>query len=160
MSDMPDDEVAETVGWLADYFRWRLRFADFDWYITARLRGVLIGNVGVLRRVVSVGEANVPVAIVGGVLTAPNYRNRGLAVALLTHADDVILREARAKHALLMCGDALLTMYGRHGWRRLDEAMWFDQPEGRRRATGNVMVKCLGDTSWPPGEIDLLGLPA
>jgi GNAT superfamily N-acetyltransferase len=123
-------------------------------------RRELVGNVGVLRRVVTAGDRDLVIAMVGGVFTDRAYRGRGIAACLLAHADELIRTEGGLSHALLMCGDHLVSMYGRHGCEVVAGPTRFEQPDGPREATSRIMVKRHGDAPWPSGPIDLRGLPA
>src|SRR5919201_374114 len=120
----------------------------------------LVSHVGVLQRTVRVGGQPLHVAGVYSVMTRPCDRGRGYAGAALERAEAFMHQELpRAEHGLLMCIDERLPFYRRLGWRRVADRVVFDQPAGRHVSEINTMTLPLRGRDWPPGEVDLCGLP-
>jgi len=136
-----------------------LVWADSDWNVLLYLEGVLISNVEILERDVLIGRESIRIGGIGGVATHPDYRRRGFASRLMNHARDFMRDELKLPYALLVCGDERLSLYTSLGWQLVTESMYFDQPGGRHKFAGNVMVIELANDPWPPGAIDLCGLP-
>lgn len=103
-------------------------YAPHDVHHLARTEGSVVGHVGWARRVITVGDAEVTVAGVGGVLVAPHERGRGLAQTLMATAaaERWVDREGRVAEA----------------------------PPG---APLMVLPLRADDETWPAGDVDLHG---
>src|SRR5262245_3310022 len=122
--------------------------------------GRLVSHVGVLERTIRVGGQPRHVGGVYSVMTRPTDRGRGHASAALERAAAFMRDELpRAGHGLLLCIDERLRFYRRLGWERVPDPVVFDQPLGRHVNDINTMVLPLRGRDWPPGEVDLCGLP-
>lgn len=120
----------------------------------------LVTHVGVLERGILVGGRPHHVGGICGVMTRPADRGKGYASAALGRAADFMRDELpRAEHGLLVCIDERLPFYGRLGWQRIDAPVSFEQPGGSRVNEINTMVLPLHGRPWPPGAVDLRGLP-
>jgi len=156
---MPKRSREELVSWLADSFQWEERYADFEWHLEALSRRKRLAHVGLVRRTIRVGDRDVDTALVGGVLTEPSWRHRGLATVLMGSADSFVTQTLGLRYGLLLCSEALVPLYERLGWALLRSPVRYHQPDGPRRRSGPTMVICYGDAPWPTGPVDLRGLP-
>lgn len=122
--------------------------------------GEVIAHVGVVDRVITVGEHKLRVAGVQNVFVLPEFRRRGLTTALMEAA----MREAAARGfdlGLLFCVPEIERVYSRSGWLKLDP-----RPVVRIDETGNevelpaknlAMFYPLRQPSFPQGRVHLGG---
>jgi GNAT superfamily N-acetyltransferase len=115
--------------------------------------------VGILRRTISVAGLPMKIGGVTFVVTEPEYRSRGFASHLTGHAVGFLRDRLNLSFGLLTCKPRLGSFYTRLGWQVVEGPTFFDQPAGRRGCGGLTMMIECGKETWPPGEIDLLGLP-
>jgi GNAT superfamily N-acetyltransferase len=119
----------------------------------------LIGCLGILRRTVAVGERDIRVGGIAGVITHSEWRRRGVTSALLKEAVGFIGHHLGCEFGLLLCRKEIVSVYAQGGWRRVDGPTRFSQPSGKQTYPGATMIyQCTG-RPWPPGPIDLCGLP-
>jgi GNAT superfamily N-acetyltransferase len=134
---------------------WRAK----DWHLFAEIDGRPVSHVGLLAHEVEVNGLPVAVAGVGGVLTAPEHRNQGLAQRLLREVAPLMTRTLGAEFGLLFCFPRLVPFYERLGWTRLEPPVLIEQPGGEVAAPLESMALRLGSRDWPPGAVRLGGLP-
>jgi len=124
-------------------------------------RGSLVAHVAVVDRAVNVGRelSKVRVAGVQSFCVSQDYRGAGLSERIILMA--MIEAEKRGFDAgLLFCIDALETVYGRMGWRRIDSDVYMlDEREAKVPIPSKsiTMFYPLGKSEFPPGDIDLAG---
>ncbi len=150
------DEWFDTE-WPDTPYEWSLP----EWYAMATRDNELLGRLGIAERRVQAAESTVHVGGVGGVITAKRWRRRGVATALLRAAADHIRRKIRAELGMLLCRENLIPVYRSAGWHVVSGRVEFEQP-GRSAPTvypGVAMVLPCQASNWPPGRVDLLGLP-
>ncbi|WP_345144338.1 GNAT family N-acetyltransferase [Dactylosporangium darangshiense] len=155
----PGPEFAPDRSWPASWARKQARIwlADAD--------GTPLAHLGIERRLAGTESGEVLIAGVGDVAVAPSHHGTGLGAELM-RALDAHLRGGpfAADFGFLQCREAVAGFYARTGWtavanptrhlavsdaRTVREGHWptFVRP-GRRPLT-----------DWPPGLIDLRGLP-
>lgn len=133
---------------------------ETPWRVLVWQNGHLVSHVGIMERTILVAGAPVHVAGIRSVMTRPALRGKGYASMGMTRAAQYIADEMpRAEHGLLLCLDIRVPLYERLGWLIVREPTYYDQPEGRTRGPVNTMVRPFRGRPWPPGEIDLQGLP-
>jgi GNAT superfamily N-acetyltransferase len=164
LETMSEDEVAEMMA-----LRGRVEFGvpnyawtpwgQKKWHVHVRVDGVLVSHVGILEREVGVGDRAVRVGGLYTVMTAPEWRGRGLATEALGAAVEFIRSEIRAEFGLLLCPDRMLRYYGGLGWRRVEEEVVFEQPGGKTVSALNAMYLPLSGAEWPGGTLDFRGPP-
>jgi predicted N-acetyltransferase YhbS len=100
-----------------------------------------------------------PVAGLGGLVVTHDARGRGIARELAPHLLE-LASELPAERAMLFCVARLMPFYTEFDFRRIAEPVSVDQPGGRITMPLEAMWKPLRDgVAWPPGELELSGLP-
>ncbi|WP_407547905.1 GNAT family N-acetyltransferase [Streptomyces sp. Pv4-95] len=123
------------------------------------LGGRLVAHAGLRILPVSIGGVGTEVVGVGGVAVAPDVRGRGLARQVITAALDHA-RTLGPRHGLLFCRNALVPLYGRLGWRALEQEVRVEQTQGPVLMPLRTMVTALHDgANWPTGAVRLHSLP-
>ena len=130
-----------------------------EWRVLAWVNGELASHVGISRRIIMVDGREMEVGAVGGVWTAPEFREQGLARAAMKRATEFLCNEIRVQAGLLLCREHVASFYEHVGWQRVQAHLLFDQPQGKTEWHLPVMVWLCRLESWPVGTIDLRGLP-
>jgi GNAT superfamily N-acetyltransferase len=134
-------------------------YAEPQWYVLGFLDAELVSRVAVLARTITVAGAPLPIGGISFIVTEPAYRGRGFAGRLTREAVAFVRDELACDFALLTCKPRLEGLYAGLGWRSVPGPTLFEQPTGRRACGGLTMIIECGARAWPPGEIDLQGLP-
>ncbi|WP_224763650.1 GNAT family N-acetyltransferase [Salinibacterium sp. ZJ70] len=136
-------------------------YAPHDVHVIARRGDATVGHVGWARREIGVGERDVVIAGVGGVLVAGHARGRGLGEQLMSAAVASMRDAGGIQFGYLGCRDAVLPFYQSCGWTRVAAVERSLDREGRPStdpAGQPLLVFPLGPSSeWPEGAIDLRG---
>jgi GNAT superfamily N-acetyltransferase len=156
--ELSRDERQALAGGEADPFglgSMQLVARDKDWHLFAEIDGRPVAHVGLLAHQVLAGDLPVAVAGVGGVLTAPDFRNQGLARRLLREASPLMTRTLGAEFGFLFCFPRLVPFYERLGWRQLEPPVLIEQPGGGEVEASpfGAMTLRLGARDWPPGAV-------
>ena len=132
-----------------------------NWSALIKADQRVVAHVGIMYRVIQIGDLRVPVGGIAGVMTLPGWRQRGYARAALAKATAFVGTQLWAPFAVVICPTDDTGFYEHIGWRVAEEAIWSDQPYGRLKLEGEVVVfvPCQGDADWPSGPIDLCGAP-
>ncbi len=130
-----------------------------DYYVVTEVRDELIGRLGIFDREVEVANTRIRVGGIGGVITKPDWRLRGIASDLLTHAAEFMRDEMGVEFAMLLCRREVAPVYAKFGWTRVDGPTVFMQPSGLATYPRDTMVLRFTERPWPPGAIDMRGLP-
>jgi aminoglycoside 2'-N-acetyltransferase I len=139
-------------------------YAPGELHALARRDGRLVGHAASARRVVAVGDREVLVAGIGGVLTAPEARGTGVGRAALRALQEAGRGRAPAEFGLLGCREEVVGFYESCGFRRTDQLVRDLSPADAMtvvESRGPTLV-CAGTrpvSEWPAGTIDLRGLP-
>lgn len=155
----PERKIALDRMFQREFGRHTLIYALPGWHAMGMLDGNLVGRVGILERTISVGQELLRVGGICGVVTAPGYRDRGIASALLGESVAFVKNSLRLPFALLTCRSKLEVFYERSGWKTVKGPTVFAQPDGVRPCKGLTMVLECGPRLWPEGPIDMRGLP-
>ena len=134
-------------------------FSDFDhWFVVVEDNEV-IAVTGLLIRQILVGGKLIAVAGIGGVATDARHRSHRHASRLV----DAAVRfagELDLPFVLLQCVSNLVPFYTDRGWQEVPESLLCRQSDGQTYSSSELpMVISLGSTTWPPGLIDMNGLP-
>ena len=95
----------------------------------------------------------------GGLFVTRSVRGGGLLWRL---ADPLlaIAAEMGPDRAMLFCKADLVPVYRRLGFAEIDSSVWADQAEGRVEVPMRAMWRALREGAvWPPGRVDVRGLP-
>ncbi|HEY7066920.1 MAG TPA: GNAT family N-acetyltransferase [Chloroflexota bacterium] len=159
--DIPPEEE-DYFGWGTDLFgvaSYRLQWATPQWRFLVRLLDKPIVHVAVLRRIVTVGGQSEPVGGITRLITIPQQRNRGFATFTLYHAVHFVAEDLGLAFAMGFASDRMVPFYRQRGWHELDARIVIDQPDGKRLSPVAALVLPCGIEQWPPGEVDICGLP-
>lgn len=143
-----DDAIGKQYEW-----------ADNDWNLLLRREREIVSHVGVVERTVSVEGQLIKVGGIGAVATAPPWQRRGLAQQLLDQTASFLRDQLGASFGLLICGEHRRPYYARLGWQVVAGPLLIDQPKGKCVMPAIIMVLPCREMLWPPGTIDLCGLP-
>lgn len=130
-----------------------------EWRVLVWVNGELASHVGISRRIITVDGQGMEIGAVGGVWTAPEFREQGLARAAMNTATEFLCNKVRVQAGLLLCREHVASFYENVGWQRVRALLLFDQPQGKTVWHLPVMVWLCQIDSWPPGTIDLHGFP-
>jgi aminoglycoside 2'-N-acetyltransferase I len=156
------------VEYLKDWGPWVPKrgygYAPLELHALVYDRGRLVGHAGSARRFIQVGPAEVLVAGIGGVVTAPDARGRGVGRAMVSALREASRTLAKAEFGLLGCREEVIGFYENCGLVRVHNTVRDLSP--RDAAT---VVESRGPTlihsgirpaeEWPTGTVDLRGLP-
>jgi hypothetical protein len=115
-------------------------------------------RLGIFNRIVEVAGARIRVGGIGGVITKPEWRVRGVARNLLTRAAGFMHDEPGVEFAMLLCRREVAPVYAKLGWIHVDGPTVFIQPSGMAPYPRDTMVLRFTERQWPLGTIDMRGL--
>jgi aminoglycoside 2'-N-acetyltransferase I len=146
--------------WFSEEFgRVRWQWAEPDYYGIMRVEKQLAGRLAVFDRQVSAGGVIVKVGGIGGVATKPQFRHRAVASTLLSRAAEFMKNKLDAEFGFLLCRPEVSPVYAKTRWNRVEGPTTFSQPGGSETYPYYTMILPLAGKDWPPGPIDMLGLP-
>lgn len=137
----------------------RLAWSKADWRVLLRRGDEIVSGLMMVEREIRAGERRLRVAGVGDVATLPQWRRRGYAGLVLERAAAFMRDELDAEFGHLFCAPSLVAYYSRFGWVRVEGPAHIEAPWGPEVFPEETMVLPLRGTDWPPGEMDLEGLP-
>ncbi len=161
----------EVVQQLDDWMR--SRFKSYTWlpspqerdvdFVIARLSGEMIGRSAVVTRDVRVGEHNLTIMGVAGVIVKDEFQRKGLGKELMKASMDFV-EKSPVPFCVLMCNLELEKLYSRYGFKTIPgQNAVFSQPDGKtyeyKPKDGVTMVFEKPGSVWPQGLLDLNGLP-
>jgi len=130
-----------------------------DWHVVVKLEGVTVSQVGIVERTGTVDRKPVKLGGVGGVATFPNMQKKGLASAAMHMAAGFMQNSLKVDFGLLVCAREMEPFYHKLGWQEVVGPLVFDQPQGKVTFHDVIMILPSVQQDWPPGIIDLCGLP-
>ena len=153
-------QKAQLEDWFSSEFgQLEYRWAQAHWYLLASIKTDTLCRVGIIERVVRVDNQPVAVAGISGVITRPRWRGRNIASLVLQQAAAFIKDKLNLEFGLLLCRQQVAPVYKKLGWKIVKGPTLFSQPGGQKMFPNLTMVLECGENSWPPGAIDLRGLP-
>jgi predicted N-acetyltransferase YhbS len=166
----PDDDDAIRSLLLAAFPHHAATFRAATWWGArpeARLMlldgDVVVAHLGLERRAIEVGSEDVAVAGVAAFAVAPSHQRQGLGRRLTIELLRVLLADLPASFAILGCRPAIAPFYAATGWHRLSVTTRALDPESGGWAVTDgptfVLPAGSGLATWPPGPIDLRGMP-
>ena len=151
-----DDCLRRAFWGLTDFhYQW----SEADWHVMVRVDGALVSYLAIVERVGAVNDQPAKLGGVGGVATLPEWRGRGLASAAMEKAAAFMEVELGVEFGLLLVDEATAPFSRRLGWELVPGPLMFDQPGGKATFPELTMVLPFAGRKWPPGTIDLRGLP-
>jgi hypothetical protein len=95
----------------------------------------------------------------GGLFVTRSARGAGLVAVLAAPLLEIAATMGPA-HAMLFCRPELVEPYRRLSFTEIAAPVWVDQPNGRIEMPQRSMWRALRDgAQWPPGRVDVSGLP-
>ena len=123
----------------------------------------LLAHLGVERRVIEVGSADVVVAGIGAVAVHPDVQRQGLGRRLIEELLRVLLTDVPVSFGYLTSGPADAAFYRAVGLTRIDATVRYKDPDSGAWEVSDPLNFVLPAGSplaaWPPGPIDLRGTP-
>jgi GNAT superfamily N-acetyltransferase len=158
-AELIDDEVEPWGGGPGERMSWQQK----EWYVAVRsVNETLLALAGAAVATVDVEDgSSFEVLGIGGVFVRASQRGRGLALLAVKH----LLARAEADtsspgRAMLFCRPHLTGFYAKFGFEEIEAPVWAQQPGGRVEVPMPAMWRPLSDdTDWPPGRVDVHGLP-
>lgn len=137
-------------------------YAPHDFHIVARQHGEVVGHVGWARRSIHVGDHEIVVGGVGGVLVSDCARGQRLGGRLMIRAAESMSAAGSIAFGYLGCREDVVSFYTACGWSRISAA------ENSISRAGKPVFDAPGQpllilpieaplSSWPVGEVDLRG---
>ncbi|MEA3439725.1 MAG: GNAT family N-acetyltransferase [Chloroflexota bacterium] len=160
--DLKEDLISEIHHWLMESFineNDTTVWSSVDWHILLWVGNQLVSHAEIVEREISVRGEKVLVGGIGGVVTRPQWRHRGLASTAMEVAQSYICGELNLEFGLLMCDETVVSFYEKLGWEVVKSLLVFDQPTGKVAFEDTVMVYGCGSKIWPDGRIDVQGPP-
>lgn len=161
-SDLTPEQRQDIWDWLYQIFGEEIRtyaWSEPDWHVIGYEDGQRVCHIDITERTAIAGGHPVRLGGVGGVMTIPEYRGRGIASAALKRAGAFLHDSLVVEFGLLTCDPSMTPFYHKLGWQVVDAPLVYDQPGGKVDLEGAVMILPCRDRAWPPGPIDLCGYP-
>jgi predicted N-acetyltransferase YhbS len=159
---LTDQERESLFGWGETIFgiedsayRWRPK----DLHFITEEGGRAVSHVGLIRTKVRAGGREVTVGGVGGVVTRPEAQGRRLVHAAMREAAAYMCADMGVEFGMLFCLPRLAAFYERQGWQLVEDEVEIEQPSGPVVWPYRVMVRPCGGRRWPPGRVEVAGLP-
>lgn len=95
-------------------------YSPAELHVVAISNGEIIGNVGMQRRLITVGSQQILVAGTGGVLVKPAYRQAGLGQKLLSSLQEVNRTLAPVDYGYLGCREEVVPFYESSHYTRIN----------------------------------------
>lgn len=137
-------------------------YAPHAVHIIAKCNGETVGHVGWARRTVGVGEHEVEIAGVGGVLISDAVRGEGVGSRLMDSAAKSMKAADGIAFGYLGCREEVVSFYASCGWTRISAPERSIDRSGRpsEDPPGQpLLILPIGDeiAAWPVGVVDLRG---
>ena len=137
-------------------FQW---VSQNDWHVVVKLDGAILSHVGIVERTGTVDGYPVNLGGIGAVATSPGKQNQGLASAAMQMAAGFMQDSLKVDFGLLVCSQETARFYRKLRWQEVAGPVIFDQPQGKVTFREVTMILPCVKKEWPPGTIDLCGLP-
>ncbi len=145
--------------WFEDEFGSADRWAAPGYLVLLHLDGQLAGRLGILDTKVCVAGETFRMGGIGGVATKPEFRYRGVASEMLSRAADFMKNDLRLNFGLLLCRHEVSPVYAKSGWISVSGPTTFTRGGVLSTYPNDTMILQLAHEDWPPGPIDMMGLP-
>ena len=156
-ADLADGEH-EPFGPTGGALTWRA----MDRYVALRKQrdGPLVAVAGAVIASVEIeGAGCFEVVGLGRLIVTRSLRGRGL-MPMVVEPLRRLAEGMGADRAMIFCRPELVGLYRRLGYTETTAPVWADQPGGRVEMTEPAMWRALrAGVEWPPGRVDVRGLP-
>lgn len=138
-------------------------YSPAELHVLAVKDGQVVGNIGMQRRQISVGNQEVTIAGTGGMLISPSYRKYGLGRKLLSALQEASRTIAPVDYGYLGCREDVVPFYEASGYTRIVATERFVSDDDQITViqhTGSPIMICSGTKAvkeWPTGTIDIRG---
>jgi aminoglycoside 2'-N-acetyltransferase I len=123
-------------------------------------RTLALAHAGVVDRNARLNQASVTIGGIGGVMTHPAFRKRGIAKAAINRCVEFFREKGEFDFALLVCKPDLIPFYERLGWQQFLGKLLVTQRGQTTEFTFNLpMIHSIRGQSEYEGVIDLQGPP-
>lgn len=140
--------------------RWGdIEFAKPELRVIVEDDGQPVCHVGLHRREGMWKGRTTRIGGIGGVVTHPDYRRRGLASVALTAALHTLKDERATDFALLFCDQAIASFYAGRNWKPFMGEVYAEQHGARVRFDRMLPMVSYLKRAPHEGELDLCGLP-
>ncbi len=136
-----------------------LEWSAHHWQVLVKIDGRCVSQVGIVERTGTVNGQPVKLGGIGGVATLLEWRRRGLAQRAMERAAQFLRDGLGVEFGLLICDQHMLPYYRKLDWQVVEGPLTFDQPQGKVTFPDVTMILPCTKKDWPPGVIDLCGLP-
>jgi GNAT superfamily N-acetyltransferase len=160
--DIKEDLISEIHQWLIETFineNDTTVWSSVDWHILLWIGNQLVSHAEIVEREISVRGEKISVGGIGGVVTRPQWRHRGLASTAMEVAQSYFCGELNLDFGLLMCDENVVSFYEKLGWKVVKGPLVYQQPTGKFEFDDIVMTYRCGGKMWPDGHIDIQGPP-
>lgn len=140
-------------------------YSPAELHVIAVLNGEVIGNVGMQRRQIAVGNQQILIAGTGGVLIKPSCRQSGVGQKLLSRLQEANRTLAPVDFGYLGCREEVVPFYESCNYTRITATERYVSDDDQTTLiehTGSPIMICSGMKGvddWPVGLIDLCGTP-
>lgn len=162
VTNLSEAEKQQLFKWGPDVFgaaALNLQWRPKDWHFLVYANAQLVSHVGIVKHLVTVGEQQVTVGGIGGVVTVPAAQGRGYASMALQKATKFMREELLVDFGLLFCLARMIPFYQRFGWQELTGPIIIDQPSEKMPSPLVVMMLPCRSQTWPAGTVQLENLP-
>lgn len=137
-------------------------YTGHDTHVIARANdGGIVAHVGWAHRMIGVGETEMRIAGVGGVLVSRGAREGGLGRALMARAAESMAEDGRIDFGYLGCREEVVPFYVSCGWQRIaateHSLSRAGTPVTVEPGPPLLVLPVADDRLWPTGSIDLRG---
>ncbi len=136
-----------------------IHWASPDWAVMVWEDEELVSNVHIIDRVIQVGGRGVHVGGIGNISTKVEWRKRGYASAALKVATEFLADPLQVDYGLMTATESVKPMSEKLGWKMVAASLLMEQPDGKKPVNYPVLILPISARDWPPGPIDLCGLP-
>ncbi len=136
-----------------------LQWRPKDWHFLVYESDQLVSHVGIVKHTVTIGEQQITVGGIGGVVTVPAAQGKGYASMALQEATKFMREELMVEFGMLFCLARMIPFYQRFDWQEVLEPVLIDQPSDKIFSPLVVMVLPCRSQEWPAGTVKLESLP-
>lgn len=135
-------------------------YAPHDLHVISRRGGEIVAHVGWAQRRIGVGDVDLVIGGVGGMLVSSAARGLRLGQRLLAEVAQSMRDASEVSFGYLGCRDDVVPFYAASGWQRIAvvESSVSRVGDAVTQAAGPpILVLPLRENGWPSGAVDLRG---